>query len=51
MTKSRIISRTIRVGALAGAFCAIGALAAGSADAVVPIVNVTTYHYDNYRTG
>ncbi len=51
MTKSRIVSRTLRIAAIAGAFCAIGALAAGGADAVVTGVNVTTFHYDNYRTG
>jgi hypothetical protein len=52
MSKSRFGSGALRTAAIAGVFCAVGALAAGSADAVVTqAVNVTTFHYDNYRTG
>jgi hypothetical protein len=44
MTKSSFASGALR----AFAFFTLGALAAGGAEAAV---NVTTYHYDNYRTG
>jgi hypothetical protein len=55
MTKSRYVSVALRVVALVSAICAVGALAvcgaeAGTTPAPGP-VNVTTYHYDNYRTG
>jgi hypothetical protein len=46
MTKSSFASGAFR--AVAFAFLALGALSAGGAQAAV---NVTTYHYDNYRTG
>jgi hypothetical protein len=46
MTKSQFVARALRVGTVAAAFCAV--FAAGSVEAQV---NVTTYHYDNYRTG
>ncbi len=47
MTKSSFVSGALRAAAFA--FCALGALSAGGAQAAA--VDVTTYHYDNYRTG
>ena len=49
MARSTRRFQAARVAALASAFCAAGVLAASGVQGSG--INVTTYHYDNYRTG